>query len=172
MTGPSAIIQDLIANHVARIVYNTSGEPLGIDTAGGGSPLLPMIVTSAAAPLDNDGRPDGTLWVQIQTGETTVATHKANGTYGPGSAAPVNTAVPLIVGDGTVDSVLTCSTGTWTGAPTITYTKQWKRDGVAIATTTTYTVVADDVGTTITCTVMATNALGTASATAVGLAIA
>lgn len=78
----------------------------------------------------------------------------------------VNTALPTL---GTTypytGAVVTCSTGTWNYHPT-SYSYQWKRSGVAIsgATTSSYTVVAGDVGSTISCAVTATNTAGTSGA--------
>lgn len=79
---------------------------------------------------------------------------------------PVNTVAPSVSGSTYVGSVLTCSTGTWTGAPTPTYTYQWKRAGSNIsgATSSSYTSKAADVGNAVSCTVTATNAAGAASA--------
>lgn len=77
---------------------------------------------------------------------------------------PVNAVAPVISGALTVGAVLTSTQGTWTGTG-ITYTYQWKRDGVNIAgqTALTYTIVTADVGTTLSCVVTATNANGEAS---------
>jgi hypothetical protein len=62
--------------------------------------------------------------------------------------------------------VLTCSQGTWSGAAAQSYAMRWSRDGVAIATSSAYTVVAGDQGHTLTCTVTATNGDGSAAASA------
>lgn len=80
---------------------------------------------------------------------------------------PVNTVSPAITGTAQVNETLTVSNGTWTAAPTATYSYQWNRAGVAIpdATASTYVVVEDDIGSTLTCTVTATNVSGTASKT-------
>lgn len=91
--------------------------------------------------------------------------------------APVNTVLPVISTDGTpaVGETVTVNTGTWTGQPTPTYTYQWKKSGVEIAgaTTSSYTLLAGDVGaSTITCTVTATNAGGTASVTTAAISVA
>ncbi|TQX90251.1 MULTISPECIES: hypothetical protein [unclassified Rhizobium] len=61
---------------------------------------------------------------------------------------------------------MTTDNGTWTNSPT-TYTYAWFRDGTAISTATasTYVSVLADVGTSITCSVTATNASGSATAT-------
>lgn len=48
---------------VARFVTNPKNEVLGF--GGLGSKLQPAIVVSQSAPVNNDGRPDGTIWVQV-----------------------------------------------------------------------------------------------------------
>ncbi len=80
--------------------------------------------------------------------------------------APVNQTVPAISGSAVVGSGLTCSTGTWTNAPT-GYSYVWSRAGTALgsAMPATHAVVVADVGKAITCTVTASNAGGGASAT-------
>jgi hypothetical protein len=90
-----------------------------------------------------------------------------------GSTAPVNTVAPAVTGTAAVGQVLTCSQGTWTGTPTPTYAYQWLRGGSNIsgATSSTYTVISGDSGTTLSCRVTATNAAGSASATSNGVAI-
>ena len=82
-------------------------------------------------------------------------------------AAPVNTVAPAITGTAQVDAKVTCSKGTWTGTPTITYAFQWKRNGsnIGSATNSTYVLVTADVSQSITCQVTATNGFGSASAT-------
>lgn len=79
---------------------------------------------------------------------------------------PVNTALPVVSGTPSVGSVLSCTTGTWTGDPTIVYTYHWRRDGVNIsgATASTYTLVSADLGTLVSCSVTATNSAGTQKA--------
>jgi len=86
---------------------------------------------------------------------------------------PVNTVAPDITGNVLVGQVLTCSTGTWTGAAPITYTYQWFRGATAIplATAATYTIVTADLGTALTCQVTATNAVGAASEFAPGVRV-
>lgn len=81
--------------------------------------------------------------------------------------APANTAVPAISGTAKTGFTVTSSTGTFKGFPTPTYTYQWKRNGTPIsgAIAAAYVLQAADVGQPITCTVTATNAAGTASAT-------
>lgn len=85
-------------------------------------------------------------------------------------AAPTNTGLPAITGTAQAGQTLSVSNGTWTGSPTV-YARQWLRGGVAIAGATgaTYTLVTADVGATISCTVNASNAGGSASATSAGV---
>lgn len=80
-------------------------------------------------------------------------------------APPVNTVAPVASGGPIVGQTVSCTTGTWTGSPTIAYTYQWRRDGVNIgsATNSTYVLVSGDDGKAIDCMVTATNAAGNAS---------
>lgn len=80
-------------------------------------------------------------------------------------SAPVNTVAPALSGDFFVGQTLTCSTGTWTGSPTPTYTYQWRNAGVDIggATNSTYVLVAGDDRDLIDCVVTATNSEGSDS---------
>jgi len=81
-------------------------------------------------------------------------------------ATPPSPGAPIISLSGTaeVGKLLTCSTGTWEGAPSFGF--QWYRNGVAIgaATGSTYTVVLADVGAALQCKVTGANAGGTAVA--------
>ena len=58
------------------------------------------------------------------------------------ASPPANTSAPVISGGVLVGQVLTCSQGTWSGAPITGYGYQWNRDGAAIpgANGSTYTV--------------------------------
>lgn len=82
-------------------------------------------------------------------------------------APPANTSAPTITGTPTVGQVLSSTEGTWTGNPTPTYARQWRRgaSNIAGATGATYTLVAADIGQTITCVVTATNSEGSDTAT-------
>lgn len=82
---------------------------------------------------------------------------------GNGATAPANTTAPAISGDPTVGKQLSCSQGSWTNSPT-SYAYSWRRNGTQVATGSTYTLVAADAGTQITCAVTATNASGSSSA--------
>jgi hypothetical protein len=88
------------------------------------------------------------------------------------SVAPANTAAPTITGTAQEGATLTAHDGTWTGNPTPTITRQWKKDGVAIAgaTGTTYVPVTADIGAVITLTVTGTNVNSAVSATSAATA--
>lgn len=91
----------------------------------------------------------------------------------PPPAAPVNVAAPVISGNPYPSYVLQCSVGRWSGWPSPSFSYQWKKGGVAIsgATSSTYTVVSDDVDAVITCTVTATNTEDSVSATSAGVTV-
>ena len=73
--------------------------------------------------------------------------------------APVCIDVPAITGVGAVDQVLSCTTGNWGNEP-VSYAHAWSSGGTEAS----YTVLAADAGTSITCVVSATNAGGTTAA--------
>ncbi len=85
-------------------------------------------------------------------------------------STPTNSAAPTISGTTTFGSVLTASSGTWSGSPTYAY--QWQRastaggsySNISGATSSTYTLVAADVGQYLKVNVTATNSGGSASA--------
>jgi len=78
---------------------------------------------------------------------------------------PSNTIAPVISGTTTLGSVLTSTTGTWTGNPSPTFSYEWTRNGLPIlgATSSTYTLMVADSNANINCFVDATNALGTST---------
>ena len=82
------------------------------------------------------------------------------------SAAPVNTVAPAVTGTASFGSTLTTTNGTWTGAPAPTFSYQWQRvtTNIGGATSSTYVLVAADVGNTIRCVVTATNIIAAVSA--------
>lgn len=79
-------------------------------------------------------------------------------------AVPFNTKEPLINADSELlftGTTLTCFAGDWDNLPT-SYSYQWKRNGSSIAgaVNNTYLLAPVDLGTTITCVVIAANAIG------------
>ncbi|MBV9214511.1 MAG: hypothetical protein JOZ25_12800 [Actinobacteria bacterium] len=89
------------------------------------------------------------------------------------ASAPANTALPTVTGTARQGQTLTTSNGTWTGTAPITYTYQWERcdstgancSNIAGATSSTYVLTANDVGSTIRSQVTATNVVSGTSAT-------
>lgn len=85
---------------------------------------------------------------------------EVRGTY------PTSLVLPIITGTLQVGQTLSCSTGTWSGTPTIAY--QWTRDGADISgeTASTYDLVIADDGAMIGCQVFATSSFRTTRADA------
>lgn len=83
----------------------------------------------------------------------------------PNLDPPVNTVRPAISGTAQEKQLLTASTGTWTGSPTITYSYQWQRctptcSDIAGETSANYRPIGDDVGHTLRTIVTAKNDVG------------
>ena len=78
--------------------------------------------------------------------------------------APVNTVAPTVSPSGTqsTGTLISVTTGSWSGVAPITYEYKWTRNGIAIsgATSSTYTIQLADDGTTIRVEVKGTNAYG------------
>lgn len=89
----------------------------------------------------------------------------------PGEAPRAAAPGPTISGEPTVSSTLSCSEGTWKGAPAPSFTHQWLLNDVPIpsATSSTFTVGSADRGFDLSCKVTATNTEGTASALSGGV---
>lgn len=80
------------------------------------------------------------------------------------SGIPLNRTLPVLTGSSVEGGQITTSLGTWTNTPT-SYTYTWIRNGVPqiIPNSQTYTLGSADIGTTIGCSVTATNAFGSSS---------
>ena len=85
---------------------------------------------------------------------------------------PASTALPTISGTLNLADTLTATTGAWTNTPT-SYAYQWLRDGAPISgeTSSSHTIVTADTGRTLSVTVTASNAGGSTSADAAGVAV-
>ena len=113
---------------------------------------------------DLDLTPGNETWISVVFTAPTVFYAVVIGSF-VAPIAPVNTVAPAVTGNAWTGQVLTCSTGTWTGSPTPSYTYQWTRDGSNIVgeTASTYTVVSGDVTHAVVCVVTATNEAGSAT---------
>ncbi len=81
--------------------------------------------------------------------------------YAASGKVPVLTGQPVITGTPAPGNALTCNPGTWSPTPTA-YAYTWSRNGTTIsgATHSTYTVATADEGTSLTCTVIASDPAG------------
>ena len=146
----------------------------------GGSPILSYdlrssvdqvtwtVVSGIAAVQTITGLAAGTLYF-VQTRAVNAvgpAPWSASASQSTVAASPVNSVLPVISGTATQGQTLSVTNGTWSNSPT-GFTYQWKRAGTVIsgATAASYLLVNADVGTTITCTVTASNAGGSGTAT-------
>lgn len=127
------------------------GLPISGETAN------TFLVTTAQNGMDVSVEVTGTNVVGAETVETLPVEIEF---------APENTVAPVLSGTPEVGETLSVSNGTFIGTAPITYTYQWKRDGVDIvgATSSTYLLDALDEGTEVSAEVTATNALGSDSA--------
>ena len=147
--------------------------------SNGGSTILSYTATSSPSGITGTLTQAGSGIITV-TGLTTgtsytftVTATNAIGTSSPSASSnsittftvPVNTVAPAISGTQSYESVLSCSTGTWTGTPTPEYSYQWQRNGgnISLATSNTYTLTSFDVFTIISCVVTGTNPYGIAS---------
>jgi hypothetical protein len=105
-------------------------------------------------------------------GGSTPATSAQTAVVQAAANAPSNTALPVVTGTTTQGSSLSTDNGTWTGSPT-GFAYQWQRcdtsglncQAISGATSSSYLLVAGDVGSTIRSVVTATNASGSTPAT-------
>lgn len=137
------------------------------DLHGAGSfTTIPSEISSTYVLVDAD---DGCNIRSVVTDNTpdgnTAANSNSVGTVT--EPAPTNVTAPMVSGGPSIGATLSATTGTWANMsgynPTFTY--QWTRDGVNIASATDSTYVAQsaDSGHAVGCTVTATNTGGTAS---------
>jgi hypothetical protein len=81
------------------------------------------------------------------------------------SGVPVIRTQPVVSGPTSVGGQLSTTTGAWSNSPT-SYTYSWRRDGSVIfgANSSTYNLVVGDIGTTISSSIVAINAVGSSVA--------
>lgn len=103
--------------------------------------------------------------VVIASNGTGTAAQVSDNSVTPTATVPANTVAPLVSGIAWEGHLVSCSTGTWTNGPT-SYGYQWTRGGTNIsgATSSAYTLVSSDVGTSVLCKVTATNTAGSTTA--------
>jgi len=119
------------------------------------------------------------LVTAANAGGSSSAASAVSGVVAPRGAAPANTAAPTISGTPQSGQTLTASNGTWSNSPT-SYAYQWQRCNSAGASCTnipgetrnTRIVAGDDVGSRLRVLVTATNAVGSATASATSEVIA
>jgi len=132
------------------------------DRVGGSPSYIGQFYNDQQSPLD-------ATRVKVEQGSTTSGIDAALV-----RKAPVNTVSPVVAGTPAVGQTLSCTDDSWTGAPKLSFTYQWLRNGVAIAGANgmTYGVQAADQGTGLSCAVTATNEYGHATATSNTLTVA
>jgi hypothetical protein len=101
-------------------------------------------------------------WSQILVSKTIALTVTA-ATAVSATTYPTLLEAPVISGTAQVGNVLTSTTGTWSGATSFAYQWSGNKTWIAGATAATYTPVANDVGHTLTSTVVATGSPGALS---------
>lgn len=160
----------------------TSGGASGVPT-----PVSTYDLRNVNSPtIVHDSDPLTYVWQPADEGETFFVRETATNAEGsaqadsanigpidPADSPPVNTVAPVASSpDLNIGSVITATSGTWTGFPVPTYEYEF-RDGTGIVQargpSNTYTTVTGDVGETIFCRVYATNSSGTVTADSNGL---
>ncbi|ADB51753.1 glycine-rich protein [Conexibacter woesei] len=182
--NPTVGLSDLTGNGVAIVSYEPLAAPAvrtqptlsGVGAVGreltcelgtwSGSPSLAVAwlrngtaISGATTARYTLATADGGQQVACQVTATnsagsTIARTPALGI--PAAAAPAASVLPRVSGVAAIRGRLTCIPGTWSGAPTFTYT--WLRNGAPIsgATSATYSPVTADAGQVLQCAVRAT----------------
>ena len=120
--------------------------------------------------------------IDMTSGSTTIASTSVLGSdgasfsvtsYPSATSSPVNVSLPAISGTPAPGDSLSCSSGSWTGNPTPTYSYQWLRDATPIsgANSSSYSVQTADQGHSLSCRVTATNSAGQQSATSAAVQV-
>jgi hypothetical protein len=166
-----SVSQDGAGGVYATWIDNNTGVNLAYSPTGGASWYGPVSLLGN----DNGALSIGSMASSVDSSGIGWAAYAANGReYAqpfdaqytiPAPKKPANTLPPVLGGTAKAGKKLTCSAGSWTGNPILTY--QWYRNGTLLAGVigSTYTVGTIDEGSTFKCVVVATNAQGTATAT-------
>lgn len=148
---------ELLRTHV------NSNEFLGLKEMGY---LVESVESSTEAYKER--YPGGYLLVYVSPEEVpgNVRLQEAIGKGVDSGKGPVLEVAPVVSGEAKVGKELSSTSGTWASESEISYEYQWTRGGVQIpgATGQTYLVLAADFGSSIGCTVRATNEEGTKTA--------
>ncbi len=120
-----------------------------------------------------------TLLVTITATNTAGSTQSSSTASAIVTGAPANTSAPAITGTATQGQTLSASTGSWSGYPAPTFAYQWQRcdqggancNAISGASSSTYTLQAADVGSTLLVTVTASNTVGSTQASSTAGAI-
>ena len=158
--GFSAVHGDLVAADPLLQPLASNGGPTQTMALGAGSPAIgaggvcPDPMTAARLTGDQRSQP--------RANPCDIGAFQAQ--------LPANIVLPQIAGAAQVGKTLSCSQGSWTG-DFLSFARQWLRGGTAIAGATApdYAVQGTDVGALLACTVTATGAYGSASATSAGV---
>ena len=164
-----------VVNTVAPVVTGSAAEAGVLSTTNGtwtGSATISYSYQWYANASPISGQTSSTYTVSGTEGDNIFCRVTATNAVGNDSADsntvafPVNTVAPVATGSVLLDEVLSTTNGTWTGSATLSYSYQWYSDASPIsgATSSTFTVTASEVGTTVYCEVTATNAVGSDSA--------
>jgi autotransporter-associated beta strand protein len=137
------------------VSYTATALPGGAHASGAGSPIT---VTG----LTNNTTYTFSVTATNPIGSASVITPAVTPeSPAPPLGVPVNQVPPVASGTARAGHALSCTTGTWSGAPS-SYAYQWLRNGnlIAGASRPSYTVAAGDEGSSLACVVVAANATG------------
>jgi streptogramin lyase len=133
--------------------------------------------TNSTYPLVDDdvGTSMRVIVTATDAGGSTVSTSPISAAV----AAVADTSAPIITGSADDGETLSASVGTWEGPPPLSYGYQWQHcnssgsecTNISAATSSSYLLGHDDVGTTLRLVVTATNSAGSASGTSVATAV-
>ena len=143
----------------AGLSYAVSGAGATIDAATGVVRLPTATLVSAATVTVTASNSGGSAAASFRLSVVAVA--------------PALVTAPVLTGSGKIGAAVSVDAGSWSGKPTPVTALQWRRDGadIAGATGASYTPVAADDRTALTCRVTASNVAGSAVATTAALPV-